>query len=234
MWEHEINDWRWALAVNVWGVIHGINAFVPTILAQAMRVTSQHLLGQLRHLATAHDPAVRRNQGGRRHPHRMSLRQLQATTDKVSASVLFPGPHMLRTGLFESWRSRPDEFASNGRARRLHHLRRDGTADEGRRGGGRLHTGGRGCRACHPGVVRRHVLDPSRQRRSDDQLRARTESILKRENPDYLRAVPAEKDPSWLPSTIRTSSSRPTVTRLPTEQYREYLEKKYGRRSTTS
>src|SRR5947208_13124232 len=34
IWEHELNDWRWALAVNLWGVIHGINAFVPTILAQ--------------------------------------------------------------------------------------------------------------------------------------------------------------------------------------------------------
>src|SRR3954466_11618874 len=24
MWEHEQRDWEWALAVNVWGVIHGI------------------------------------------------------------------------------------------------------------------------------------------------------------------------------------------------------------------
>ncbi len=29
----------------------------------------------------------------------------------MSASVLFPGPHILRTGLFESWRSRTEEFA---------------------------------------------------------------------------------------------------------------------------
>jgi len=28
MWDHELNDWRWALGVNVWGVIHGIKAFV--------------------------------------------------------------------------------------------------------------------------------------------------------------------------------------------------------------
>src|SRR3979411_92509 len=31
MWEHELNDWRWAINVNVWGVLHGINAFVPTM-----------------------------------------------------------------------------------------------------------------------------------------------------------------------------------------------------------
>ncbi|TML60304.1 MAG: SDR family NAD(P)-dependent oxidoreductase, partial [Actinobacteria bacterium] len=34
IWEHELNDWRWALEVNLWGVIHGINAFVPVMLEQ--------------------------------------------------------------------------------------------------------------------------------------------------------------------------------------------------------
>ncbi|MCX4879858.1 SDR family NAD(P)-dependent oxidoreductase [Streptomyces sp. NBC_00847] len=26
MWEHEPNDWKWAFAVNVWGVFHGTPA----------------------------------------------------------------------------------------------------------------------------------------------------------------------------------------------------------------
>lgn len=34
LWEHEINDWRFALSVHLYGVINGINAFVPTLLAQ--------------------------------------------------------------------------------------------------------------------------------------------------------------------------------------------------------
>ena len=33
--------------------------------------------------------------------------QLARSGRSVSASVLFPGPHVLRTGLFESWRNRP-------------------------------------------------------------------------------------------------------------------------------
>lgn len=33
MWEHEPNDWAWAFAVNVWGVFHGIQCFVPRMLA---------------------------------------------------------------------------------------------------------------------------------------------------------------------------------------------------------
>src|SRR5262245_47610142 len=34
MWEHHLNDWRWSFDVNVYGVIHGINAFVPLLLEQ--------------------------------------------------------------------------------------------------------------------------------------------------------------------------------------------------------
>ena len=34
LWEHHVNDWRWSLDVNVMGVVNGINAFVPTMIAQ--------------------------------------------------------------------------------------------------------------------------------------------------------------------------------------------------------
>ncbi|MGH2684806.1 MAG: SDR family NAD(P)-dependent oxidoreductase, partial [Actinomycetota bacterium] len=33
IWDHTVNDWGWGLAVNLWGVIHGIKAFVPRMLA---------------------------------------------------------------------------------------------------------------------------------------------------------------------------------------------------------
>ena len=34
IWEHELADWRWGFDVNVWGVIHGIKAFVPDMVAR--------------------------------------------------------------------------------------------------------------------------------------------------------------------------------------------------------
>ena len=34
MWEHEVQDWAWCLGVNVMGVVHGIQAFVPILLRQ--------------------------------------------------------------------------------------------------------------------------------------------------------------------------------------------------------
>lgn len=34
IWENSERDWQWVLGVNLWGVIHGIRAFVPAMLAQ--------------------------------------------------------------------------------------------------------------------------------------------------------------------------------------------------------
>ena len=33
-WEMSVADWRWILGVNLWGVIHGIRAFAPRLIAQ--------------------------------------------------------------------------------------------------------------------------------------------------------------------------------------------------------
>ncbi len=35
IWENSLRDWEWVLGVNLWGVIHGIRAFVPRMLASA-------------------------------------------------------------------------------------------------------------------------------------------------------------------------------------------------------
>ena len=33
-WQNTLKDWEWVLGVNLWGVIHGIRAFVPVMLEQ--------------------------------------------------------------------------------------------------------------------------------------------------------------------------------------------------------
>lgn len=33
-WEVTVDDWRWITGVNLWGVIHGVRAFVPRMLEQ--------------------------------------------------------------------------------------------------------------------------------------------------------------------------------------------------------
>ena len=33
-WENSVDDWRWILGVNLWGVIHGVRSFAPRLIAQ--------------------------------------------------------------------------------------------------------------------------------------------------------------------------------------------------------
>ncbi|MET0717067.1 MAG: SDR family NAD(P)-dependent oxidoreductase, partial [Pseudoxanthomonas sp.] len=35
VWENTVHDWEWSLGVNLWGVIHGVRAFTPLMLAAA-------------------------------------------------------------------------------------------------------------------------------------------------------------------------------------------------------
>lgn len=35
VWERTLEDWRWVLGVNLWGVIHGIHAFLPIMMRQS-------------------------------------------------------------------------------------------------------------------------------------------------------------------------------------------------------
>jgi NAD(P)-dependent dehydrogenase (short-subunit alcohol dehydrogenase family) len=34
VWESSLADWEWVIGVNLWGVIHGVRAFAPIMLAQ--------------------------------------------------------------------------------------------------------------------------------------------------------------------------------------------------------
>ncbi len=34
MWEQTLDDWRWVLGVNLWGVIYGVKTFVPIMIRQ--------------------------------------------------------------------------------------------------------------------------------------------------------------------------------------------------------
>ena len=34
LWEQTVEDWRWILGVNLWGVINGVRSFVPVMLRQ--------------------------------------------------------------------------------------------------------------------------------------------------------------------------------------------------------
>jgi NAD(P)-dependent dehydrogenase (short-subunit alcohol dehydrogenase family) len=115
VWEHEINDWRFAFSVHVYGVINGINAFVPTLLEQDVEAhivnTSSHNGGfspiaSSATYATCKSAVVTLSE--------CLWGQLHAIGSKIGVSVLFPSGKtkgILDTGIWRP-RERPAEYAS--------------------------------------------------------------------------------------------------------------------------
>jgi NAD(P)-dependent dehydrogenase (short-subunit alcohol dehydrogenase family) len=191
LWEHELNDWRWAMAVNVYGVIHGVNAFVPGMLEHGepghVVNTSSGNGGIAPILAT---PQYSVTKAAVVTLTEVLDAQLRDAGAAVGASVLFPGPHMLRTGLFEAWRHRPAEFART-KPRSAPPVTLEEYEELMRQAGVEVRytpveeVAGRVVAAVRAGDF--WILPPSEQ--SDDLIRARADSMLKRENPTYVRAV---------------------------------------------
>ena len=106
IWELGLNDWRWVWAVNVWGVVHGIKAFLPGMLqhGQEFYVVNTGSLASF----TGH---------GDHAPYCASkaavlsisqtlYSEMRATMTNVRVSVVCPG--MVATRIHESWRNRPE------------------------------------------------------------------------------------------------------------------------------
>jgi NAD(P)-dependent dehydrogenase (short-subunit alcohol dehydrogenase family) len=111
MWEYSQKDWQWCLSVNLWGVINSINAFMPRLIAaneEAHFVVTGSGNGALlvypdQPIYTASKAAV--------HAITENLHyQVTAAASPVKVSALFPGPHVVDTGLFNSGRVRPQEL----------------------------------------------------------------------------------------------------------------------------
>lgn len=111
MWEYSQKDWQWCLNVNLWGVINSINAFMPRLVAanqEAHFVVTGSGNGALlvypdQPIYTASKAAV--------HAITENLHyQVSAAGTPVKISALFPGPHVVDTGLFNSGRVRPQEL----------------------------------------------------------------------------------------------------------------------------
>lgn len=192
MWEHELQDWRWALAVNLHGVIHGINAFVPAMIEAGEEghiVNTSSGNGGVSPLSGTPQYAVTKAAV-------VTLTeclhaQLLDAGTRIRASVLFPGPHMLRTGIFESWRSRTAEFAKVRERRTPYTTVEDLEAQMAAAGievafTDPLHVADQVLAAVR--AEQFWILPPSES--TDLQIQARAASMLARSNPDYLRAVP--------------------------------------------
>jgi NAD(P)-dependent dehydrogenase (short-subunit alcohol dehydrogenase family) len=108
IWEVADADWKWVMGVNFWGVVYGLQAFVPHMLAH----------GESGHIVNTASLAGLMPGGGTYGISKHGvlalseglLRDLKARNAMISASVLCPG--FVNTQIFDAERNRPAELAS--------------------------------------------------------------------------------------------------------------------------
>ena len=104
-WKMSLDDWRWVLDVNFWGVVHGVKAFTPILMEQGEpghMVNTASLasfvgIGEHSPYCASKAACLSISQ---------SLRsELIAANTQIGVSVVCPG--MVATDIHRSWRNRP-------------------------------------------------------------------------------------------------------------------------------
>jgi len=113
VWESTPNDWKWTFSVNVFGVAHGVQAFVPRMLASGEP-------GIVVNTSSPDGPIAPMPQASVYAATKCAVTclteclaaQLAAQDAPVSAAVFYPsGRGLLDTGLWTSDRNRPADLA---------------------------------------------------------------------------------------------------------------------------
>lgn len=107
-----IDDWRWMVGVNLWGVIHGVHTFLPILLANAEGghiVNTASMAGLVPTPRLGAYVTTKFGVVGLTETLAMELAQDGA---KVGVSVLCPGP--VHTNIGRSSRNRPSELSEVG------------------------------------------------------------------------------------------------------------------------
>jgi NAD(P)-dependent dehydrogenase (short-subunit alcohol dehydrogenase family) len=114
LWQVPEADWRWVLGVNLWGVIHGIRAFVPLMVDQRQGhvVNTASLAGLI-------SPPLLGPYNATKHAvvtiSETLLKDLRMAGAQVDVSVLCPG--FVRTAISDSDRNRPAWAPQHAEAR---------------------------------------------------------------------------------------------------------------------
>lgn len=105
VWEHSLADWEWVLGVNLWGVIHGIRAFVPRMLAQETACHIVNTASILGLVGGAGEGIYKVSKHGVVVLSETLAAELAQKGAKIQVHVLCPG--WVRTGILDSERNRP-------------------------------------------------------------------------------------------------------------------------------
>jgi NAD(P)-dependent dehydrogenase (short-subunit alcohol dehydrogenase family) len=103
-WEMSLGDWQWIMGVNLWGVIHGVRAFVPRLIArnEGHVVNTASVAGLINPPGTAAYNVTKHAVVALSETLYHDLRERQSA---VGVSVLCPA--YVPTGIADSERNRP-------------------------------------------------------------------------------------------------------------------------------
>lgn len=106
-WKLRHGDWEWSLRVNLWGVIHGIETFLPDMVADdyGYLVNTASMAGLVTGPGNAHYSASKHAVIG---VTESLYRELEAAGSQVGVSVLCPG--LVNTNISTAHRNAPDSL----------------------------------------------------------------------------------------------------------------------------
>lgn len=181
LWEQNLKTWNWVLGVNFWGVVHGIKAFLPRMLAQD---EVGHVVNTASIMGLMPGGSV---YGASKHAvvsvSETLFTQLRGAGAKIGVSVLCPGH--VPTRITSSIRNRPEELWDEGERPSAEDLaQRDAMWAE------------RGLNSLSPAEVATRVLEAIKREdfyilphESDLGVKRRFESILSRRGPEPMNPM---------------------------------------------
>ncbi len=112
LWEHTRKDWEWVLGVNLWGVIHGVRAFVPRMLAQGDECHVVNTASVAGLLSPQLMGAYNVSKHGVVALSETLYHDLRAVGARIGVSLLCPA--FVPTGIAQSHRNRPAGLRDDG------------------------------------------------------------------------------------------------------------------------
>ena len=112
VWETTVNDWKWVHNVNVMGVVHGIQSFVPRMIASGVEgavINTSSGDGGISPLP--YQSVYASSKAAVSIITECLGAQLQSEGTNISASLFYPSGGLLNTGIWTTARNRPEELA---------------------------------------------------------------------------------------------------------------------------
>ena len=112
VWETTVNDWKWVHGVNVMGVIHGIQAFVPRMIASGKPghvINTSSGDGGITPLP--YQSVYAASKAAVSTITECLGAQLKSEGTQLQASIFYPSGGMLDTGIWTTDRNRPKDLA---------------------------------------------------------------------------------------------------------------------------